>query len=481
MNVCRIEKVICNKFSFAYDSNTFGIHDIDLTIQEGEFIVLTGKSGCGKTTLTRCINGLIPDFFEGTITGSCRVCGMDISEHETGDYSSYVGSVFQDPRSQFFTLHVKTEIPFPSENLGTPSSVIQDRFRNTVKQLNISNLLKKSIFELSSGEKQKVAIASIYTANVQIYVLDEPSANLDSDAMVRLGSLLYRLKEAGHTIILSEHRFHYVRDSFDRLVFMENGEITSIYSRSEALSLTEAQLAVMGLRPFQPPSFQVGGAFLSKPEDTLQVSKISCMLDGRQILEDVTFSVRSGGILAIAGPNGAGKSTLCRIITGLYRSMGTVQINGEYLKRKRRTKKSFFVQQDADYQLYAPTVVDEFLIGKRASPELRQAILKRLYEMGLETFADRHPASLSGGQKQRLLLALAAESGRKLMVFDEPTSGLDGYNMRLTVKLFRQLSAEGKCLLLITHDMDLIAAAADCVLYIDQGKVRYHRNVLRDI
>ena len=135
------EKVICNKFSFAYDSNTFGIHDIDLTIQEGEFIVLTGKSGCGKTTLTRCINGLIPDFFEGTITGSCRVCGMDISEHETGDYSSYVGSVFQDPRSQFFTLHVKTEIPFPSENLGTPSPVIQDRFRNTVKQLNISNLL----------------------------------------------------------------------------------------------------------------------------------------------------------------------------------------------------------------------------------------------------------------------------------------------------------------------------------------------------
>lgn len=145
--------------------------------------------------MTRCINGLIPDFFEGTITGSCRVCGMDISEHETGDYSSYVGSVFQDPRSQFFTLHVKTEIPFPSENLGTPSSVIQDRFRNTVKQLNISNLLKKSIFELSSGEKQKVAIASIYTANVQIYVLDEPSANLDWEGTKQLKKLLGQLKD----------------------------------------------------------------------------------------------------------------------------------------------------------------------------------------------------------------------------------------------------------------------------------------------
>lgn len=213
------EKVICNKFSFAYDSNTFGIHDIDLTIQEGEFIVLTGKSGCGKTTLTRCINGLIPDFFEGTITGSCRVCGMDISEHETGDYSSYVGSVFQDPRSQFFTLHVKTEIPFPSENLGTPSSVIQDRFRNTVKQLNISNLLKKSIFELSSGEKQKVAIASIYTANVQIYVLDEPSANLDWEGTKQLKKLLGQLKEQGCTIIISEHKLYYLKDLAEEEVY----------------------------------------------------------------------------------------------------------------------------------------------------------------------------------------------------------------------------------------------------------------------
>ena len=227
------EKVICNKFSFAYDSNTFGIHDIDLTIQEGEFIVLTGKSGCGKTTLTRCINGLLPDFFEGTITGSCRVCGMDISEHETGDYSSYVGSVFQDPRSQFFTLHVKTEIPFPSENLGTPSSVIQDRFRNTVKQLNISNLLKKSIFELSSGEKQKVAIASIYTANVQIYVLDEPSANLDWEGTKQLKKLLGQLKEQGCTIIISEHKLYYLKDLADRVVILKDGQINTILSGNE--------------------------------------------------------------------------------------------------------------------------------------------------------------------------------------------------------------------------------------------------------
>ena len=146
---------------------------------------------------------------------------------------------------------------------------------------------------------------------------------------------------------------------------MENGEISAIYGHGEALELSAKQLAAMGLRPFDTPAFQVGGAFQSKPEDALQVSEISCMLDGRQILEEVSFSARSGKILAIAGPNGAGKSTLCRTITGLYRTMGTVQIDGEYLKRKQRTNHSFFVQQDSDYQLYAPTVLDEFGLKKK--------------------------------------------------------------------------------------------------------------------
>ena len=218
---------------------------------------------------------------------------------------------------------------------------------------------------------------------------------------------------------------------------------------------------------------------VAKPEDALQVSEISCMLDGRQILEEVSFSAGSGKVLAIAGPNGAGKSTLCRAVTGLYRAMGTVRLDGEYLKRKRRTDRSFFVQQDPDHQLYAPTVLDEFWIGKRKTPALKAAALARSKEMGLDAFQGRHPASLSGGQKQRLLLAVAAASNRSLLVFDEPTSGSDGYHMHLTAQLFKRLAAEGKCILLITHDMDLIAKAADSVLYLEQGKVRYHRNVLR--
>lgn len=466
-------------FSYANSQKDSQLRRIDLTVKKGELVILAGKSGCGKTTLTRVLNGLCPQFYPGNLTGNYSLDGQDALKIPIHQLGTMVGSVFQDPRSQFFTTNTTDEIALGMENIPLERAVMQERVNAVCAQMNIDRLLDRRIFPLSSGEKQLIAIASICAMEPKVVVMDEPSANLDSDAMTRLGMLLYRLKEAGHTIILSEHRFHYVRDSFDRLVFMENGAISAIYGHDEALKLSEKQLAAMGLRPFDAPAFQVGGAFQSKPEDTLQVSEISCMLDGRQILEEVSFSARSGKILAIAGPNGVGKSTLCRAITGLYRAMGTVQIDGEYLKRKKRTNHSFFVQQDSDYQLYAPTVLEEFWIGKKETEELKEAAVRRLQEIGMGDFENRHPASLSGGQKQRLLLALAAASGKNLLVFDEPTSGLDGYNMRLTVQLFQQLAEEGRCILLITHDMDLIAEAADCVLYMEQGKIRYLRNVLR--
>lgn len=468
-------------FSYANNCEDSQLRHIDLTVKKGELIILAGKSGCGKTTLTRVLNGLCPQFYPGNLTGSYSLDGQDALKIPIHQLGTMVGSVFQDPRSQFFTTNTTDEIALGMENIPLARTVMRERIETVCAQMNIDRLLDRRIFPLSSGEKQLIAIASICAMGSKVIVMDEPSANLDSDAMVRLGTLLYRLKAAGHTIILSEHRFHYVRDSFDRLIFMEDGAISAIYDHNEALRLKREQLRNMGLRPFQAPAFQVGGAFQSKPEDTLQVSEISCMLDGQQILEEVSFTARNGKILAIAGPNGAGKSTLCRTITGLYRTMGTVQIDGEYLKRKQRTNHSFFVQQDSDYQLYAPTVLDEFWIGKKETPALKETALARLNEMGLDAFHNRHPASLSGGQKQRLLLAIAVASNRNLLVFDEPTSGLDGYNMRLTVQLFKQLAKEGKCVLLITHDMDLIAEAADCVLYLEQGKVRYHRNMLRKV
>lgn len=472
------------ELSFTYENSRDGdaqLHHINLEIKKGELILLTGRSGCGKTTLTRVLNGLCPQFYPGKIKGSYLLDGQDALKLPVHQLGCMAGSVFQDPRSQFFATNTTDEIVLGMENIPLKRSVMQERVKEVCTQMNIEGLLERRIFPLSSGEKQLVAIASVCAAGPKVIVMDEPSANLDSAAMARLCTLLYRLKAAGHTIILSEHRFHYVRDSFDRLIFMEDGTVSAIYDHDEALKLSNEQLIHMGLRPFETPGFPAGGAFCSKPEDVLQVSQISCMSEGRQILEEVSFSAQKGRILAIAGPNGAGKSTLCKVITGLFPAMGTVQLEGEYLKRKRRTKSSFFVQQDSDYQLYAPTVLEEFFIGTKETPALREAARNRLRDMGMEAFQDRHPASLSGGQKQRLLLAIAAASRKQLLVFDEPTSGLDGCNMRLTVKLLKQLAGEGRCILLITHDMDLIAQAADCVMYLEQGKLQYCRNVLQGI
>lgn len=467
--------------SFAYENAGGGkgqLRNIDLHIQKGELIILAGKSGCGKTTLTRVLNGLCPQFYPGKISGKYILDGENALRLPVHQLGTMVGSVFQDPRSQFFATNTTDEVVLGMENIPLERSVMRERLDTVCRQMDIERLMKRRIFPLSSGEKQLIAIASICAMEPKVIVMDEPSANLDSEAVTRLGTLLYRLKMAGHTIVLSEHHFHYVKECFDKLVFIEGGTITKIYDKAGALALSERQLENMGLRSFINPVLTVGGAYCSQQNEILQVSALSCLMDKRQIIDNVSFTAKEGKILAIAGPNGAGKSSLCRVITGLYRANGTVQIDGIYLKKKIRTQKSFFVQQDSDYQLYAPSVLDEFFLGKRETPALRETAENTLRDIGLEALTARHPASLSGGQKQRLLLALAAASGRKLLVFDEPTSGLDGYNMRLTVKLFQKLSKLGHCILLITHDMDLISAAADSVLYMENGKICYHRNTM---
>lgn len=330
--------------SFSYENSSEAkgqLRGIDLHVKKGELVILSGRSGCGKTTLTRILNGLCPGFYPGKLEGGYSLDGEDALKMPIHRLGTMVGSVFQDPRSQFFATNTTDEIVLGMENIPLERPVMQERLNTVCKQMNIERLIDRRIFPLSSGEKQLIAIASVCAMKPKVIVLDEPSANLDSEAMVRLGALLYRLKMAGHTMILSEHRFHYVRDSFDRLVFMEDGAISAVYDRKDALSLTAEQMTAMGLRPFDAPAFRVGGAYRQNQDDALQVSAISCMLDSQQILEEVSFAAQSGKILAIAGPNGAGKSTLCRIITGLYRAMGSVSLDGEIMKRKRRTQNPF--------------------------------------------------------------------------------------------------------------------------------------------
>ena len=455
------------------------LKDISLHVKPGEFMLLTGKSGCGKTTLTRVINGLCPQFYPGVLTGSYFLDGRDATLIPISQLGSIIGSVFQDPRSQFFATNTTDEIVLGMENAGFSREQMISRLRKTVSQVGVENLLERPLFPLSSGEKQRVAIAASCAVQPKILVLDEPSANLDSDAIAKLSTLLFRLKEAGTTIILSEHRLHYVKDFFDRMVIMEKGRITAEYEREKALCLTEDKLKSMGLRLFREPTIVPGNRMAPVESASLSAKQISISFNGHKVLDEAGLCTRKGKILAIMGSNGAGKSSFCRVLTGLYKQqVGQVFIDGKAAKRKRRTLSTFFVQQDTDYQLYAATIEDEFRVGRRRKEITEAEIREYLRSVGLDGMFSRHPLSLSGGQKQRLLLALAAASGKSILVLDEPTSGLDGENMRITADLLRQIVLQGKSIILITHDLELVNSAADSILYMDKGKVIYHRTLL---
>ena len=453
------------------------LNHVNLNIAEGECILLTGVSGCGKTTLTRVLNGLCPQFYGGRLEGGYHIDGRDAAHIPVHELGTLVGSVFQDPRSQFFATNTTDELVLGMENVPVPREEMQRRVKEISAWMDIGRLLDRRIFPLSSGEKQRLAVASVSAMEPGTLVLDEPSANLDGEAVQRLSALLLRLKGRGHTIILSEHRFYYIREFFDRMVWMQNGEIAGIFTREEALALPPEKREAMGLRSFETPRFQVQGAVLPAEGDSLKAEEITCCRGGKQILDEVSLHAKRGEILAIAGPNGAGKSTLCRVITGLYRAKGTVTLDDALLRRRERIRQSFFVQQDADYQLYAASVEEEFYIGCRPTPQRKAQARAALEAVDLWAYRGRHPISLSGGQKQRLLLALAAVSGKGLLVFDEPTSGLDGQNMRRTAALLKQLAAQGSCVVLITHDGELIHRAADSVFYLAAGEKSYHKRI----
>ena len=480
-------------FSFSYEGSKFpGLFDLNLNIYPGEFILLTGRSGCGKTTFTRCLNGLIPDFYEGTLSGSCKVCGMEIQEHEAGDYLPMVGSVFQDPRSQFFTLHVNTEIAFQSENLQHERAVMQKKYIEAAEALKLYPLLGKSIFHLSSGEKQKIAIASAYTAGVYIFVLDETSANLDETGTRQLAEVLQKLKAEGNTIIISEHKLYYLKDLIDRVILMEEGKIKADIVGSEFLFLSSDWMSANALRKMNLHHVQpcVPEIHSVKNEVEIKVEGLSFYYEKSRLLwENVSFTAKGGDIIGVVGENGTGKSTLFRVLMGLEKQrQGKILFNRERASPRQRRKLSFYVMQDVDYQLFEATVLEEMLSGTAGETQDREKALLVLKRFGLLDYADTHPSRLSGGQKQRLSIALAYMSDAKILFLDEPSSGLDEENMQLISLAVIELAQKGCCVFVITHDYELAARTFRSLLMIKEPKEimrippeRYNEKVLYEI
>ena len=455
--------------SFRYGSENVeckyasSLKSIDLTVKTGECVLLTGPSGCGKTTILRLINGLIPHFYPGELSGDIFIDGSSVKERELYDTALIIGTVFQNPRTQFYNVDTTGELAFGCENRGLPEQEIYTRIDRTVAHFRMASLMDRNIFRLSDGEKQKIACASVNVSEPKIILLDEPSANLDYTATLMLRELILRWKAEGKTIIAAEHRIAYLWDIIDRAVVLRDGEIVGEFTGNGKEELTQNHLTQMGLRTTvmeSPAEMQMDSFREGDRPITLRNFHFAYHGEKKNIVDIPILQIAAGQITAIVGANGAGKTSFLNCLCGLEkRCKGTLEYEGKLYDSKSRKKLCFMVMQDTGNQLFTESVLDEVLISlKKGTANEKETAMEIIRNLDLADFADRHPQSLSGGQKQRLAIACALASGRDLLLLDEPTSGLDYAHMKETAALLEKLRSMGTTILVVTHDSELIRA-----------------------
>lgn len=440
------------------------LSDINLEIQDGEFVLICGESGCGKTTMTKLINGLIPHFVRDvSVDGTITVCGKNVAEMPMYEIAELVGSVFQNPRTQFFYTNSNAEMAFCLENRGVEPEYIRKRIKNTINELDIEKLEDRDVFSMSGGEKQLLAFASVYVMNPQIYVLDEPSANLDIAAMEKLSERMKVIKEKGHTVVVAEHRLAWIQKFADRIIYMKEGRIEQEFTSDEFKALSDLKRKQMGLRSIVPAQIQIPEITGNSEDAVLQIYNLSCKRKKQMIFQNISLSARAGDIIGITGKNGAGKSTFCNCLCGLLKPKGgEILYQGKKLSEKARTKLFGMVMQEVNHQLFSDSVKNECLLANEEASE--QEIRELLEKFDLEEYAEYHPMILSGGQRQRLAICQAVMGEKKLLIFDEPTSGLDFRHMCQVEKLMKQLSEEKYIIIVVTHDYEFLNRA--CKRYI---------------
>jgi len=478
--------ILLKNISYQWEDGGNALKDINLEIKKGEFVLISGKSGSGKSTLGSTINGLIPHYYNGKMQGKVEVDGKDIRKMKLHEIGHLVGTVFQNPRSQFFTTTTDEEIAFGLQTISKTKEEIRERVEEVYKELDMEELKGKSVFELSSGQKQKIAIASIYAMKPKVLILDEPSANLDMKATFDLFKVLEKLKEADTTVILIEHRLYYAKSLFDRFILIKYGMVEEDLNREDVLKLPQEFWDNNGLRLLNLYDCLLNKEINENQENekvivgrnlSFYYQEILPNINKQKnyILKNLDFDIYKGKAYGLIGLNGAGKTTFARLISGLdaVKEGKFLDKEGNSLSDKDLMKQSYFVFQDSDYQLFSESVLDEMLLGlsNHQKDKNREKAISILKILGLEKYIEKHPFALSRGEKQRLTIACGLMKDAKIFLYDEPTSGCDKDSMMAVASLIKSQIQNGITVLIISHDFEFLSNTVNSVWVMGDGKI----------
>ena len=487
-------------FSFKYNNVVDKtLKNIDLTINKGEKVLIVGPSGSGKSTLSHCINGLIPFSYNGEIEGELIIDNIKPYEESLSDVSKKVGTILQDQDSQFIGLSVGEDVAFNFENNAIPLKEMKVKVIDALELVNMVDFINHSPYELSGGQKQRVSLAGVLGSDAEVLLFDEPLANLDPASGKEIMQLINDIHEkTNKTIIIVEHRIEDVLEQpFDKVIVINKGEVQGFGTPDEILK--SDLLKNNGLRePLYLEAMKLAGCDISvsenlkdltnideknkevlknwfnnetsnkdsiiKEEKILEVKNLAFSHDGiKNTINDVSFHLNKGEILAVLGNNGAGKSTLCRLITGILKPQkGSIFLNNQCIDSwsiKQKGSAIGYVMQNPNQMISQHMIKDEIALGLKCRNYSKEEIDKKVEEVlkicGLYPYRNWPVSALSYGQKKRVTIASILAINPQVIILDEPTAGQDYKHYTEFMEFIKELSAQGISIILITHDMQL--------------------------
>ena len=487
-------------FSFKYNNVVDKtLKNIDLTINKGEKVLIVGPSGSGKSTLSHCINGLIPFSYNGEIEGELIIDNIKPYEESLSDVSKKVGTILQDQDSQFIGLSVGEDVAFNFENNAMPLNEMKVKVIDALELVNMVDFINHSPYELSGGQKQRVSLAGVLGSDAEVLLFDEPLANLDPASGKEIMQLINDIHEkTNKTIIIVEHRIEDVLEQpFDKVIVVNKGEVQGFGTPDEILK--SDLLKNNGLRePLYLEAMKLAGCDISqsenlkdlsnideknkevlknwfnnetsnkdsiiKEEKILEVKNLAFSHDGiKNTINDVSFHLNKGEILAVLGNNGAGKSTLCRLITGILKPQkGSIFLNNQCIDSwsiKQKGSSIGYVMQNPNQMISQHMIKDEIALGLKCRNYSKEEIDKKVEEVlkicGLYPYRNWPVSALSYGQKKRVTIASILAINPQVIILDEPTAGQDYKHYTEFMEFIKELSAQGISIILITHDMQL--------------------------